>query len=149
MTATAHGQATGTTTGATTVTAGCPVRKLGRADGTVGPDLELVPGERPRRRVRSYALARSVLRYPEGTRQAGFGAEDLEGSAGVSFRPPILYLEGDPHHAQRRATAKLFAPRAVESYRRWIEATAECLVVQVRTDRWTELPRLSMQMAVR
>ena len=122
------------------------MRKL--PDRGPGPDLEHVAGERPRWRIRSYALARAVLRHPQGTQQAGFGAEDMGAATGVSFRPPILYVEGDAHHAQRRATARLFAPRAVEGYRAWVEDVAERTVAQVRTDGWVELPRLTMQMAV-
>lgn len=124
----------------------CPVRKL--PGGAPGPDLERVPGGPPRWRIRSYALARAVLRHPRGTQQAGFGADDLGAAPGVSFRPPILYVEGDAHHAQRRATARLFAPRAVEGYRAWVEGVAERTVAQVRTDRWVELPSLALQMAV-
>ncbi|UZN01710.1 cytochrome P450 [Cellulomonas sp. S1-8] len=128
-------------------TGGCPARKLAQPDDGRSPDLEHVTGERPRVRIRSYALARAVLRHPGATRQAGFGAEDL-GHGPVQFRPPILYLEGDEHHAQRRASARLFAPRVVEGYREWMEATAERLVAEVRADRWTDLSRLTMQMAV-
>lgn len=125
----------------------CPARKLAQADDGLGPDLEHVPGARPRWRVRSYALARAVLRHPDATRQAGFGADGARGGP-VRIRPPILFLEGEAHHAQRRASARLFAPRAVAGYRDWMQETADRLVAQVRPDRWTDLTSLTMQMAV-
>ena len=140
VTATADGQTQGTA-------AGCPVRKLAQPDDGPGPDLEHVPGPRERWRVRSHALARAVLRQPEATRQAGFGADTLNQGA-VRMRPPILYQEGEQHHAQRRAAAHLLAPRVVAGYRDWMAATAERHVAQVRTDRWTDLTAITMQMAV-
>ncbi|GIG39985.1 cytochrome P450 [Cellulomonas phragmiteti] len=140
MTATADGQTRG-------APGTCPVRKLTQPDDGLVPDLASVDGGAPRWRIRSYALARAVLRRPDGTRQAGFGADGL-GAGPVRIRPPILYLEGDAHHAQRRASARLFAPRVVEGYRDWMQETADRLVVEVRPDRWTDLSRLTMQMAV-
>lgn len=140
MTATADGQ---TRPGA----GGCPVRKLTQPDDALVPDVEEVAGAPGRLRIRSFELARQVLRHPDATRQAGFGAEEAS-RGGPSFRPPILYLEGDAHHAQRRAAARFFAPRTVEGYRGWMEETAEQLVAQMRTDGWTDVSRLSMQMAV-
>ncbi len=131
---------------------GCPARKLTQpGDGTV-PDLEQV-GER-RWRIRSFALARTVLRHPEHTRQGGFNAENFHrtgsagGTTGPRIRPPILYLEGEQHHAQRRAAARFFAPRTVEQYRPWLEATSRRLVATVGTDRWSDVARLAMGMAV-
>lgn len=126
----------------------CPARKLAQSDDGLGPDLEHVSGERARWRVRSHALARAVLRHPDGTRQAGFGADGVAGGGPVRMRPPILYLEGEAHHAQRRASARLFAPRTVEGYRGWMQETAERLVAEVRADRWTDLTGLTMRMAV-
>lgn len=140
VTATADGQTQG-------VAGRCPVRKLEQPDDGPAPDLAHVPGERPRWRVRSYALARQVLRHPEATRQAGFGADRLPHGR-VRMRPPILYLEGEAHHAQRRATARLFAPRVVDGYRTWMEGIAAELVAEVRTDRWTDVSALAMRMAV-
>ncbi len=140
VTATTDGQAQGAT--------GCPVRKTAQPGDGSGPAIEHVAGERPRWRIRSYALARDVLRRPEHTRQAGFGADDVGGGGPVRIRPPILFVEGEVHHAQRRAAAHLFAPRVVAGYRDWMQATAERVVAQVRTDRWTDVTALSMQMAV-
>ncbi|WP_309134152.1 cytochrome P450 [Cellulomonas sp.] len=141
MTATADGQTHGTAAG------GCPVRRLTQPDDALAPDVEVLDGPEPRWRIRSFEVARALLRHADGTRQAGFGAEEV-GGAGPSMRPPVLYLEGEAHHAQRRAAARFFAPRTVEGYRGWMEATADGLVATVRTDGWTDLTRLSMQMAV-
>ena len=127
----------------------CPVRKLTQPDDGPAPDLERVDGPVPRWRIRSFDLARTVLRHPEGTRQGGFNAQNFHGPDGPRIRPPILYLEGDPHHAQRRAAARFFAPRTVEGYRGWMQEAADELAATVRSDAWTDVTRLSMQMAVR
>lgn len=54
--------------------------------------------------VRDYAIAREILRG-DATRQAGFRADLLAQMPG-SMNRPILYLEGQPHHTQRRQTAR-------------------------------------------
>jgi hypothetical protein len=75
------------------------VRKLEPADDRPGPDLERVQDAAGTRWViRSFAIARQILRSPDGTCQAGFGAEHLHRS---TMRPPILYQEGSQHRAQR------------------------------------------------
>jgi cytochrome P450 len=139
---------------------GCPVRKLepeGRRDG---PPLELVAdGGVERWVVRSFDVARQVLREPDGTAQAGFGAEGVLAQAATPaanrrgrpqrvMRPPILYLEGAQHRGQRKAAARFFAPKVTEDYRAMMEALSAELVAQVRTDRSVDLSRLSMRMAV-
>ena len=73
--------------------------------------------------VRGHAQARAVLRSAD-TKQAGFNAEFLEGLP-KGMRPPILYQEGQPHHEQRRQTARFFSPKTVsESYRGLMEELA-------------------------
>jgi cytochrome P450 len=64
------------------------------------------------------------------------------------MRPPILYLEGDQHRLQRRAAARFFAPAVIEGYRPMMEPLADQLVSRLRTDRSTDLTKLSMRMAV-
>lgn len=139
---------------------GCPVRKLEPEGRSTGPGLEQVAGRRWL--VRSFEVARQVLREPEGTAQAGFGADGVLAGAtgpdgeprrrrrrrGRPMRPPILYLEGAQHRTQRKAAARFFAPKVTEAYRGMMEAFSEDLVRQVRTDRPVDLSRLSMQMAV-
>ena len=127
---------------------GCPVRKLTPPGETAtGPDVERVHGpDGTRVVVRSFALAREVLRDEDGYRQAGFGAETVRTQS--TMRPPILYLDGPDHRAQRRASAPFFTPKAVEAYRPMMEELAERLVAGLRPDRGTDLADLAMRMAV-
>jgi cytochrome P450 len=143
---------------------GCPVRKLEPEGRSTGPALEQVSTAGGGRwLVRSFDVARQVLRDPEGTVQAGFGAEGLRAGAagdgaseprprrrrrGRAMRPPILYLEGAQHRTQRKAAARFFAPKVTEGYREMMEAFSDDLVRQVGTAKPVDLSRLSMQMAV-
>jgi len=141
--------------------AGCPVRKLDPEGSSDGPPLEHVTDDGPERYVvRSFDVARQVLRESEGTTQAGFGAEGMlagtrtarparGGSpAAPAMRPPILFLEGEQHRTQRKAAARFFAPKVTEEYRSMMEALSAELVSRVRADRPVDLSRLSMRMAV-
>jgi len=122
---------------------GRPVRKLtppGEARG--GPDVERA-GDRVV--VRSFPLARDVLRDEEGMHQGGFGVETLRRS---QLRPPVLYLEGAEHRTQRRAVARYFTPKAVEGYRPMMAELSERLLASLRLDQSTDLSALSMRMAV-
>lgn len=96
--------------------------------------------------VGDFALARQVLRDPDALAQAGFGADRVARAS--RMRPPILYLEGAPHRAQRKAAARLFAPAVTEGYREMMSALSERLVSQIRTDRRVDLSALSLRMAV-
>ncbi len=138
----------------------CPVRKLDPEGSPGGPAVEHVRGDGPERFVvRSFEVARQVLREPDGTAQAGFGAEGVvaagqsrrkvrPGRTGRAMRPPILFLEGARHRDQRRAAARFFAPKVTEGYRPMMEALAATLVADLRPDRPVDLSRLSMTMAV-
>lgn len=132
------------------MTAGCPVRKLEPEGRGTGPELERVSESGSERWVvRSFAVARQVLREPEGTVQAGFGAgRGAEDERPRKMRPPILYLEGAQHRSQRKAAARLFAPKVTEDYRPMMEAYSAELVGRVRADVAVDLSELSMQMAV-
>ncbi|GAA1843032.1 cytochrome P450 [Microlunatus capsulatus] len=139
---------------------GCPVRKLDPDDSAGRPPLEHVRGAGPERYVvRSFDVARQVLREPEGTTQAGFGAEGVLAGTQTprpgrptrtrrAMRPPILFLEGAQHRDQRRAAARFFAPKVTEDYRPMMESLAAQLVGGLRTDRAVDLSQLSMGMAV-
>ena len=140
--------------------ASCPVRKLDPERSSGGAPLEHVRSEgRERFVVRSFDLARQVLRDPDGTAQAGFGADLVQadsqrarearpGRSRRAMRPPILFLEGAQHREQRRATARFFAPKVTEDYREMMEVLAARLVSELRPDRSVDLSRLSMRMAV-
>ena len=125
----------------------CPARKLVPPAAESGPDLEQVERDGDRVWVvRSFDLARQILRQSDGTRQAGFGADQVYRATGM--RPPILYLEGDQHRSQRRAAARFFAPAVIEAYRPTMEQLADELVGPLRADRPTDLTTLTMRMAV-
>ncbi len=129
------------------MTAECPARKLSPPDAEAGPGLERVEhfGE-PAWVVRSFDLGRRILREPDATRQAGFGADQVYRARGM--RAPILYLEGDQHRLQRRASARFFAPAVIETYRPMMEDLADRLIDRLRPDRPTDLTGLTMRMAV-
>lgn len=126
----------------------CPVgRRLSPAEPEDGPPVELV--DSPEGQVwviRSFALTRQLLRQTDATRQAGFGAEQVNRMG--ELRRPILYLEGDQHRERRRAAARFFAPAVIEGYRPMMEQLADELVAGLRSDRPTDLSRLSLRMAV-
>ena len=128
------------------MTTACPVRKLEPDDVAAGPDLERVEdGSGARWIVRSFPIARQILRSADATHQAGFGAGNINRS---KMRPPILYLEGSPHRAQRRAAARFFAPAVVEGYQPMIAGLSDTLLARLRVDKAVDLSRLSMQLAV-
>ncbi len=129
------------------MTTGCPARKL-EPDGvrSAGPDLERVhDGAGTRWVVRSFSVARQILRAPDATQQAGFGAHNLNRS---KMRPPILYQEGSQHRTQRRAAARFFAPAVIEDYQPMIARLSDALLDGLRTDKAVDLSRLSMRLAV-
>jgi cytochrome P450 len=124
----------------------CPARKLEPEGVRAGPDLERVTDESGERWVvRSFPIARQILRAPDSTRQAGFGAG---GTDRYKMRPPILYQEGSEHRAQRRASARFFAPAVIESYQPWIASLCDAQLSRLRVDKPVDLSRLSMQLAV-
>ena len=125
----------------------CPVRKLDPDATPDAPDLELVTNAgKSRWVVRSFALARQVLREADGTRQAGFGGDAM---GDMRMRRPILYLEGAPHRTQRKASARFFAPKITEGYRPMMEALSRELLSRLRVGRPVDLTRVSMLMSVR
>lgn len=99
--------------------------------------------------VRGYAQAQAILRSAH-TKQAGFKAELLESMPGQKDNRPILYLEGKPHHEQRKQTARFFTPKAVsENYRRLMESYADQMIARLRRDGQADLSELGMHLAVR
>ena len=97
--------------------------------------------------LRGHAQARGVLRSAD-TKQAGFNAELLERMP-RKMRPPILYQEGQPHHEQRRQTARFFSPKAVSAnYRDIMEELADGAIRELLRKRRADLATLSMGLAV-
>jgi cytochrome P450 len=128
------------------MTTTCPARKLEPDDGASGPDLErVVDGSGARWIIRSFPIARQILRAPDATHQAGFGAAGINQS---KMRAPILYLEGSQHRAQRRAAARFFAPAVIEGYQPMIAELSDSLLTRLRADKAVDLSQLSMQLAV-
>jgi cytochrome P450 len=128
------------------VITGCSARKLEPDGVRAGPDVEWVT-DAPDGHwvVRSFSVARQILRAPDATRQAGFGAGGINR---YKMRPPILYQEGSQHRAQRRASARFFAPAVIEGYQPWIAGLCDAMVNRLRVDREVDLSRLSMRLAV-
>ncbi len=127
----------------------CPMRKLSRPGENLTPAVECKVGATGERWIiRSFAVAREVLRDEESVRQGGFGA-----GAGADrksrMRPPILYLEGQAHRSQRKATARYFAPKVTESYRAMMEQLSDQLLAELDTGKPVDLSRLALRMAVR
>lgn len=136
--------------------AGCPFphpegvseRKSSRPEEPLTPAYEVTQSAKGERwTVRSFALARTILRDPEATKQAGFGAE-VTAQATSKMRPPVLYLEGPEHKAQRTATARFFTPQTVsKSYREMMETLSDDLIATLKTNKSTDLSQLSMRLA--
>ncbi len=129
------------------MSAECPVRKIVPTEAEAGLGLELIERDgEPTWVIRSFAVARQILRATDTTRQAGFGADRV--GAAKNLRPPILYLEGERHREQRRAAARFFAPAVIEGYQPMIEQVSADLVCRLRTDRPVDLTALAMRLAV-
>ena len=97
--------------------------------------------------VHSFAAARKLLRG-DRTRQAGFKAE-LVDRLPKKGKTPILFLEGAPHHEQRRLTAPFFTPRVVESrYQELMARLADAIIRDVAAAGRGELSTMTMAMAV-
>lgn len=96
--------------------------------------------------VRSFEVARAVLRLPEGTQQAGFLGDVVLARSEV--RLPILYNEGAEHREQRSATARFFAPKVVDrDYRELIDEVVEQALAMVKAGGPVRLDELAMRLA--
>lgn len=95
--------------------------------------------------VSDFAGARLVLRNEEA-RQAGFLANLVTRFGGI--RPPILFLSGEPHRRQRKATARFFTPAAVSGrYRDLIVGETQRLLAPLRRDGFADLDALALELA--
>jgi len=98
--------------------------------------------------IHSHSLARGVLRAPE-VEQNGFGADIIRKSKASLMRPPVIFLEGDAHQELRRATARFFAPRAVEeNYMALMEREADRMIDEVQRRKGGRLDEMAMDMSV-
>ncbi len=95
--------------------------------------------------VRGYQEARAILRA-DGTAQAGFRAEDIKK---IPFmNKPVLYMEGQAHHEQRRATARFFTPRATQAYAELMRDYADEVLRPLNERGEADLSELALKMAV-
>jgi len=96
--------------------------------------------------VHDYALARTMLRAPE-SQQAGFGADIVLNTKSL-MRPPVIFLEGQAHQDLRRATARFFAPRAVEeNYLALMTREADRMIDDLLRKKRGRLEVMAMDMA--
>ncbi|MBK6888355.1 MAG: cytochrome P450 [Tetrasphaera sp.] len=125
-------------------------RKSSRPGERLGPAYEQVVRDgQPVIVLRSFALAREFLRIAEGTRQAGFEAQQIYRGGGV-IKFPVLYQEGAEHRAQRREIARFFTPRAVEArYRDMIGAWCDSLIGWAARQPLVALDRVTSRLAMR
>ena len=97
-------------------------------------------------RIHSFAASRDILRS-EGVRQAGFMSERAMQTGGLQ-QPPVLFSEGETHHAMRRDTARYFTPASVATYQPMIAALADELIGELISKGELNLDDLSLRLAV-
>ncbi len=98
--------------------------------------------------VHSHAIARAVLRAPE-VEQNGFGADIVRKARASLIELPMLFVEGPAHQELRRATARFFAPRAVEeNYLALMTRETDRLIGQLQRDKQVRLEEMAMEMSV-
>ena len=98
--------------------------------------------------VHNHAIARAVLRAPE-VEQNGFGADIMRKAQASLMELPMLFVEGTAHQELRRATARFFAPRAVEeNYLALMQRETDRLIDQLKRDKQGRLEELAMEMSV-
>ncbi|UQN09783.1 cytochrome P450 [Deinococcus sp. QL22] len=97
-------------------------------------------------RVQGFLAAREVLRA-EGVRQAGFMAETVR-DTGLLKNQPVLFAEGEEHHAMRRDTARYFTPTQVAEYQPMIARQADALMAELARAGELNLDDLSLKLAV-
>ncbi|WP_293913653.1 cytochrome P450 [Deinococcus sp.] len=98
-------------------------------------------------RVQEFQSVRDVLRS-EAVVQAGFMAEATDQLGGLMRNRPVLFADGEEHHAMRRDTAKYFTPVQVGGYGPMIAALADELVGELATTGQADLDDLSLRLAV-
>lgn len=97
--------------------------------------------------IRDFGLGHAFLRLPEGTRQAGFGAQFTPRTRFMN--PPTLFNDGPAHREQRRAAARFFTPRAVtRTHEPMMVDLADELVTTMERRGGGDLALLSFRMAM-
>ncbi len=96
--------------------------------------------------VTDFTAARAILRNGEA-RQAGFLADLARKFS--RMKQPVLFLSGEEHRRQRKATARFFAPKVVTGrYRDLIRTETARLIAQLRRQGSADLDALSLDLAV-
>ncbi len=96
--------------------------------------------------VTDFIDARAVLRSADAE-QAGF-LSDLARRYS-RMKQPILFLSGEDHRRQRKATARFFAPKVVAGrYRDLIRSETDRLISRLRGEGSADLDTLSLDLAV-
>jgi cytochrome P450 len=133
------------------LTTACP-RPPGSAEATdrkaTGAPCSGIPRSDPAGivHVHDFTTARTVLRSRRAV-QAGFGVEAVS-AAPLLGNLPIVYLDGDAHHRQRRWTARLFAPAVVQARQRpFMEEQAAALADELARRKRVDAAELSLQMS--
>ncbi|HVX80626.1 MAG TPA: cytochrome P450 [Devosiaceae bacterium] len=97
--------------------------------------------------IHGHELARGVLRGE--VEQSGFGADIMRRVKSPLMRLPMLFMDGDEHQAQRRATARFFAPRAAEeNYQALIIRETDRLLASLERSGEGRLDLMAMDMSV-
>jgi cytochrome P450 len=97
--------------------------------------------------VRGFREARAILRH-DGTRQAGFQAEYAD-MMPAYMNKPVLFMDGQAHHEQRRQTAPFFTPKTTdEKYRGLMEALSDDIITGFVRQGRGDLSKMSMRLAV-
>lgn len=98
-------------------------------------------------RVKSFAVAQSLLRLRDGTRQAGFTAEYIP--RWLIRHRPILIADGPEHDEQRKRLARFFAPRVLEErHLEEIRRSADRIVERARTARVVAVDEVALEFSV-
>lgn len=99
--------------------------------------------------IYSFDAVRQILRS-NVVKQAGFQAEKvMETGGGLLNNPPILYLDGEEHHRQRRETNRFFTPRATDrDYREFMNDYADKIIADFKQMGRADLSEMSMDLAV-
>lgn len=100
--------------------------------------------------IHGFEAGRDLLRSSL-TRQDGFSADQVRrGQAlGNMSNTPVLYMDGEPHHEQRKRTARFFTPNTVSAkYRDFMERYADRLLAPLAAGKTVDLSRISMDLAV-
>lgn len=97
--------------------------------------------------IYGFEEARQILRS-DVTTQAGFLAESVRGMKGLANQP-VLFADGEVHHAYRTEVARFFSPTTVEKYRPMMEECIDRFLKEAVQKKKIDLSDISLRIAVR